>query len=120
MATREEKNGCEAGRVRLSSPALRAPPGVAGRPRRKPIVAGAGGLEVKTVIVVKVKKGEAIDKAVKRLKKAMDKEGIIKHLRDTRYFEKPCVRRRLKSVRARSRARSIARRQALAATLPRI
>ena len=45
------------------------------------------------MIVIKVKKGEAIDKAVKR---------------------------RLKSVRARSRARSIARRQALAATLPRI
>ena len=72
------------------------------------------------MIVIKVKKGEAIDKAVKRLKKAMDKEGIIKHLRDTRYFEKPCVRRHIKSVRARSRARSIARRQALAATLPRI
>ena len=72
------------------------------------------------MIVVKVKKGEAIDKAVKRLKKAMDKDRIIKHLRDTRYFEKPCVKRRLKSVRARSRSRSIARRQALTATLPRI
>ena len=58
------------------------------------------------MIVVKVKKGEAIDKAVKRLKKAMDKEGIIKHLRDTRYFEKPCVKARKKSERARIRNRS--------------
>ena len=58
------------------------------------------------MIVVKVKKGEAIDKAVKRLKKAMDKEGIIKHLRDTRYFEKPCVKARKKSQRARIRNRS--------------
>ncbi len=72
------------------------------------------------MIVVKVKKGEPIDKAVKRLKKAMDKEGIIKQLRADRYFEKPCVKRRMKSERARARARSIARRQALAATLPRI
>ena len=72
------------------------------------------------MIVVKVKKGEPIDKAVKRLKKAIDQEGIIKHPRATRYFEKPCVKRRLKSARARSRARSIARRQALAATMPRI
>ncbi len=72
------------------------------------------------MIVVKVKKGEAIDKAIKRLKKAMDKEGIIKQVRATRYFEKPCAKRRKKSERARARARSIARRQALPPALPRM
>lgn len=65
------------------------------------------------MIVIKVKKGEQIDKAIKRLKKAMDKEGIIKQLRAERYFEKPCEKKRKKSARARSRARSLARRAAL-------
>ncbi|MBQ9726039.1 MAG: 30S ribosomal protein S21 [Kiritimatiellae bacterium] len=72
------------------------------------------------MIVVKTKKGEPIEKAIKRLKKAMDKEGIIKQVRASRYFEKPCEKKRRKSERARARARSIARRQALAATMPRI
>ena len=72
------------------------------------------------MIQIRVKKGEAIEKAIKRLKKAMDKEGIIKQLRAERYFEKPCGNKRRKSIRARSRARSLARRAALAETMPRI
>ncbi|MGYP001170172395 len=72
------------------------------------------------MIQIRVKKGEAIEKAIKRLKKAMDKEGIIKQLRAERYFEKPCEKKRKKSIRARSRARSLARRAALAETMPRI
>ena len=43
---------------------------------------------------------------LKRLKKILDKEGIIKTLRDQRYFEKPCVKARKKSARARIRNRS--------------
>ena len=39
------------------------------------------------MIQIRVKKGEAIEKAIKRLKKSMDKEGIIKQLRAGRYFE---------------------------------
>ena len=38
---------------------------------------------------VKVKRGEPVEKAMKRLKKVMDKEGIMKQLRANRYFEKP-------------------------------
>ena len=64
------------------------------------------GLEVNRMIVVKTKKGEPIEKAIKRLKKAMDKEGIIKQVRAARYFEKPCVKARKKSQRARIRNRS--------------
>lgn len=73
-----------------------------------------------SVIIIKVKKGEQIEKAIKRLKKAMDKEGIIKQLRAERYFEKPSEKARKKSARARARARSLARRAALPPQLPRI
>jgi small subunit ribosomal protein S21 len=53
---------------------------------------------------VKVKRGEPVEKAMKRLKKIMDKEGIMKQLRANRYFEKPSERKRKKSARARTRA----------------
>jgi len=56
------------------------------------------------VIQVKVKRGEAIERALKRLKKMMDKEGMMKQLRANRYFEKPSEKRRRKSARARARA----------------
>ena len=58
------------------------------------------------MIQVKVKKGEAVERALKRLKKIMDKEGMMKQLRANRYFEKPCEKKRKKSARARSRMAS--------------
>ena len=57
-------------------------------------------------IVLKLKKGESVERGLKRLKKVLDKEGLIKKLRDNRYFEKPCVKARKKSARARIRNRS--------------
>ena len=39
-------------------------------------------------IQLKLKKNESVERALKRLKKILDKEGIIKTLRDQRYFEK--------------------------------
>ena len=57
-------------------------------------------------IQLKLKKGETVERGLKRLKKILDKEGIIKTLRDQRYFEKPCVKARKNSARARIRARS--------------
>ena len=62
-------------------------------------------------IQLKLKKGETVERGLKRLKKILDKEGIIKTLRDQRYFEKPCVKARKKSARARIRARSRRRSQ---------
>ena len=38
---------------------------------------------------VRVKKGEAIDRALRRLKKKLDKEGTLKDLRNRRHYEKP-------------------------------
>jgi small subunit ribosomal protein S21 len=55
------------------------------------------------VVHVKVKRGESVDKALKRLKKMMDGEGLMRQLRQNRYFEKPSEKRRRKSARARSR-----------------
>ena len=38
---------------------------------------------------VSVKKGELIDRALRRLKKKLDKEGTLKELRNRRHYEKP-------------------------------
>ena len=55
------------------------------------------------MIQVKVKRGETVEKALKRLKRIMDNEGMMKQLRANRYFEKPSEKRRRKSARARAR-----------------
>ena len=44
---------------------------------------------------VSVKKGELIERALRRLKKKLDKEGTLKELRNRRHYEKPSeVKRR--------------------------
>jgi len=58
------------------------------------------------VLQIKLKRGEPVEKALKRLKKIMDKEGLMKRLRANRYFEKPSEKRRRKSARARARLRA--------------
>ncbi|MEG1479474.1 MAG: 30S ribosomal protein S21 [Kiritimatiellia bacterium] len=58
------------------------------------------------MIQVRLKKGESVERGLKRLKKILDKEGLIKQLRNTRYYEKPCEKSRRKSARARIRAKS--------------
>ena len=41
-----------------------------------------------------IKKNEPVDKALRRLKKAMNKEGIMKEMKRLRHFEKPSEQRR--------------------------
>ncbi|HOO76618.1 MAG TPA: 30S ribosomal protein S21 [bacterium] len=43
---------------------------------------------------VVLKPNESVDKALRRLKKKMDKEGIIKSIKKHRHYEKPSERRR--------------------------
>ncbi len=43
---------------------------------------------------VVLKKNESVDRALRRLKKKMDKEGIIKQLKKHRHYEKPSDKRR--------------------------
>ena len=59
-----------------------------------------------SVIQLRLKKGESVERALKRLKKIMDKEGLLKQLRNNRYYEKPCEKARRKSARARIRNNS--------------
>jgi small subunit ribosomal protein S21 len=55
------------------------------------------------VIQIRLKKGEPVEKALKRLKKMMDREGMMKQIRANRYFETYSEKRRKKSARARVR-----------------
>ena len=49
---------------------------------------------------VKVRRGENVDRALRRLKKALDREGILRTMRSKRYFEKPSEKKkRLKNAR---------------------
>lgn len=46
---------------------------------------------------VKVRPGDSIDKALRALKKRLDKEGIMKSVKAHRFYSKPSVRKRAKS-----------------------
>ncbi len=46
---------------------------------------------------VKVRSGEPIDKALRALKKKIDKEGILKAAKAHRFYDKPSVKSRAKS-----------------------
>jgi small subunit ribosomal protein S21 len=58
---------------------------------------------------IKLKKGEPVDRALRRLKKKVDREGTLKTVRDNRRFEKPSARRRRKEKAARFSAMLSAR-----------
>jgi len=45
---------------------------------------------------IRLKKGEPVDRALRRLKKKVDREGTLKVVRNHRHFEKPSERRRRK------------------------
>ena len=60
---------------------------------------------ISRVIQVRIKKGETVDRALKRLKKVLDKEGLMREIRNHRYFEKPSEEKRREKARARIRAR---------------
>ena len=53
---------------------------------------------------VKIKRGESLDKALRRLKKKLDKEGVMREVRAHRHYEKPSERKRRKAARARLRS----------------
>ncbi len=55
---------------------------------------------------VKVRMGEPIDKALRILKKKLDKEGIMKSAKAHRFYDKPSVKKRAKSKAARKRLKN--------------
>ena len=47
-----------------------------------------------TMLIIPVKEGENIDRALKRYKRKFDRVGIVKELRARQHFNKPSVLRR--------------------------
>ena len=52
------------------------------------------------MIVVPVKEGENIEKALKKCKRKFEKTGVIKELRSRQQFEKPSVVKRQQKIHA--------------------
>ena len=46
------------------------------------------------MIIIPVKEGENIERALKRFKRKFEKTGVIKELRDRQSFTKPSIKRR--------------------------
>jgi small subunit ribosomal protein S21 len=45
---------------------------------------------------IRLKKGEPVEKALRRLKKKIDREGTLRAVRNHRHYEKPSEKRRRK------------------------
>lgn len=52
------------------------------------------------MIVIPVKEGENIDRALKRFKRKFEKTGIIKELRERQHYKKPSVKKRETMIKA--------------------
>ena len=52
---------------------------------------------------IKVKKGESLDSALRRFKRSCQKAGVLSEVRKREHYEKPSVKRKLKSEAARKR-----------------
>lgn len=52
------------------------------------------------MIIIPVKEGEAIERALKRFKRKFDKTGAMKQLRSRKEFTKPSVARRKQMIKA--------------------
>lgn len=46
------------------------------------------------MLIIPIKEGESIDKALKKFKKKFEKTGVVKQLRERQQFTKPSVARR--------------------------
>ena len=52
------------------------------------------------MIVVPVKEGDSIEKALKKFKRKFEKTGVVKELRARQQFDKPSVKNRLRREKA--------------------
>lgn len=52
------------------------------------------------MIVVPLKEGESIEKALKKFKRKFEKTGVVKELRSRQAFIKPSVKKRKQHIRA--------------------
>ena len=56
--------------------------------------------EVNAMIIVPVKEGENIERAIKKFKRKFDKTGVVKELRARQQFDKPSELKRIKMAHA--------------------
>ena len=52
------------------------------------------------MLIIPIKDGENIDRALKRFNRKFDKTGAMRHLRDRKQFTKPSVKNRQKMLKA--------------------
>lgn len=52
---------------------------------------------------IKVQKGESLDSVLRRFKRSCQKAGVLSEVRKREHYEKPSVKRKLKSEAARKR-----------------
>jgi small subunit ribosomal protein S21 len=52
------------------------------------------------MLIVAVKEGESIEKALKKFKKKFEKTGVVKQLRTRKNFEKPSITNRQTRIKA--------------------
>lgn len=52
------------------------------------------------MIIVPVKEGESIDRALKKFKRKFEKTGVVKELRERQQFTKPSVKNRNQRLKA--------------------
>ena len=52
------------------------------------------------MIIVPLKEGENIERALKKFKRKFEKTGVIKELRDRQAFTKPSIRNRMARMKA--------------------
>tara|TARA_Y100000310_G_scaffold276542_1_gene293761 strand:+ start:112 stop:309 length:198 start_codon:yes stop_codon:yes gene_type:complete len=56
------------------------------------------------MIQVNLRKDESVDRALRKLKKKLDRDDILKEARNRRYFEKPSAKKRRKMKEAKFKA----------------
>ena len=56
------------------------------------------------MLTITVRKNESVDKAIRRLKKKVDREGVLKVVRQHAFYEKPSEKRIRKQKAARRNA----------------
>ncbi len=52
------------------------------------------------MLIVQVKEGDTIEKALKKFKKKFEKTGVVKQLRERQKFTKPSIKRREQVIKA--------------------
>ena len=53
---------------------------------------------------IKLRKGESVDRALKKLKSKIDREGTLDSLKERRYYKKPSVKKREQKKKAKFEA----------------